>query len=384
MINIKGGVATVISFPYNIVGEVRTNQQRKPKENAMKKTLMAGIDLHSNNLFCGIVDAAGKRILGRRLPCDLTMMLEVLAPFKSRLCAIAVESTYNWYWLIDGLQDAGYAVRLANPAAMQQYSGLKHTDDHSDAFWLAEMLRLNILPTGTICERGLRSVRDLLRRRLRLVQQRSGMLLSLQSLFARTLGQRLPTNVAKAMDVKGAQEPFNHPADRLISGLDVQLIQELGATIHKIEKMVLGMSRTRPGFLQLRSLPGVGKILGLTILLESGDIKRFAGPGNYASYARCVASQRLSNRKKKGENNSKCGNRYLSWAFVEAAHFSRRYDLDCRAFYDRKAAKTNTMVATKALACKLARATWHILTDQQPYDPGRAFPHRHGHAAVTE
>ena len=124
----------------------------------------------------------------------------------------------------------------------------------------------------------------------------------------------------------------------------------------------------------LHSLPGVGQILALTITLETADIKRFATAGDYASYCRCVDSQRLSNGKKKGQNNSKCGNKYLAWAYVEAAHFAKRYDAQCRQFHDRKSAKTNKIVATKALACKLAKAAWHMMREQKPYDPKRMFP----------
>ncbi|MGZ5508415.1 MAG: IS110 family transposase, partial [Limisphaerales bacterium] len=125
----------------------------------MKRSLMIGIDLHSNNLFCGIVDAQGRHVFDKKLPCQLPTVLQALKPFKNRIDRIAVESTYNWYWLVDGLQDHGYDVVLANPAQMEQYNGLKHTDDKSDAFFLAEMLRLKILPTGYICDRKLRPVR---------------------------------------------------------------------------------------------------------------------------------------------------------------------------------------------------------------------------------
>jgi transposase len=149
---------------------------------------MAGIDLHSNNLFCGIVDMEGKRVFEQKLPCDMAAVLKALKPFKKRLEKIAVESTYNWYWLVDGLQDHGYCVVLANPAAMQQYDGLKHGDDKSDAFFLAEMLRLNILPTGYICERKWRSARDLLRRRMGLVHHRTSLMLSLKSLHRKFRG----------------------------------------------------------------------------------------------------------------------------------------------------------------------------------------------------
>jgi len=167
----------------------------------MTTKLMAGIDLHSNNLFCAMVDLEGKRVFEKKLPCDLESVVQALKPFKKRLERIAVESTYNWYWLVDGLQDHGYPVVLANPAAMQQYDGLKHADDKSDGFFLAEMLRLNILPTGNICDRALRPVRDLLRRRMGLVQKRTSLVLSLKSLHTRMTGRDLGTGRIKGIRI---------------------------------------------------------------------------------------------------------------------------------------------------------------------------------------
>jgi transposase len=108
-------------------------------------------------------------------------------------------------------------------------------------------------------------------------------------------------------------------------------------------------------------------------MLETGPIDRFDSPGNYASYARCVASARVSNNKKKGEGNRKCGNAYLSWAFVEAAHMAMRYNASAKRFYERKKARTNAPVATKALAHKLARACYHMLKEQIPFDEQRCF-----------
>jgi transposase len=335
---------------------------------------MAGIDLHGNNLFCGIVDSAGKRVFEKKLACDLPGVINALKPFKKRLSTIAVESTYNWYWLVDGLQDQGYNTVLANPAAVSQYNGLKHADDKSDAFFLAEMLRLNILPTGHICDRQLRPVRDLLRRRMGLVQKRTSLLLSFKSLHTRMTGGLMALGRLKQLEPADAQELFVHAADRLIARLNLQLVEQLNQSIQEIEKAVLAAVKSAPNYQALQTMPGVGIILGLTITLETEDIGRFAGPGHFASYARCVNSQRLSNGKKKGENNGKCGNKYLGWAFVEAAHCARRYDARARRFYDRKAAQTNTAVATKALACKLARAAWHMMRENAAYDPERIFP----------
>jgi transposase len=130
--------------------------------------VMAGIDLHSNNAVIAVMDVDGKRLGSRKVPCNLKEVVKFLAPFKQRLEKVAVESTYNWYWLVDGLRSFNYPVVLANPAGMEQYSGIKHADDTNDAFFLAELLRLNILPTGHIYDAELRPVRDLLRRRMTL------------------------------------------------------------------------------------------------------------------------------------------------------------------------------------------------------------------------
>ena len=114
-------------------------------------------------------------------------------------------------------------------------------------------------------------------------------------------------------------------------------------------------------------------MLAIVIMLETGDVTRFAHVGNFASYARCVDSARYSNGKKKGEGNTKNGNAYLVWAFIEAANFARRFNDEARRFFERKKAKTNSIVATKALAHKLARASYHMLKEGQPFDVRRCF-----------
>src|SRR5260370_40704781 len=155
------------------------------------KKVIAGMDLHSNNVMIGIMDMDGKRLASRKMPCELKEVVKFLAPYKKRLEPVAVESTYNWYWLVDGLQALKYPVWLHKPAAMQQYSGIKHADETNDAFFLAELVRLKILPTGHIYEAQLRPVRDLLRRRMTLVHQRTALMLSFKSLYTRTTGQEM-------------------------------------------------------------------------------------------------------------------------------------------------------------------------------------------------
>ena len=120
-------------------------------------------------------------------------------------------------------------------------------------------------------------------------------------------------------------------------------------------------------------MPGVGKVLGLTIMLETGPVSRFPSAGNYASYCRKVPSVRLSNAKVKGVGNRRNGNKYLAWAFSEAAAKARRYSPTARRFYDRRRHKTHPAAAHNALASKLAKAAYYIMRDQVKFMPEKLF-----------
>ena len=341
-----------------------------------KDKLIAGIDLHSNNVMIAVINQDGKRIAHRKLDCNLYKVVDFLKPFKPQLQSMAVESTFNWYWLVDGLRAQGYPIDLANPAKIEQYSGLKHADDEDDAFHLAELQRLNILPKAHVYDPHLRPVRDLLRRRTNLVHQRTALLLSFKSLYARTTGQRLDLSDVKKMEPKEASKLYAHPANQLIAQVQAEHMQALDKSIGRVEKAVLACARELPLYEKLLTLPGIGRVLGMTITMEVGDIQRFKTDGNFASYCRLVDAQHLSNGKRKADNNPKCGNKYLSWAFVEASNFARRFDASCRRWYDRKAARTSSILATKALGCKLAKAAWHVMVKQTDYDAQRLFPER--------
>ena len=333
----------------------------------------AGIDLHSSNNYIGIMDQDHQRLFGRRLPNSLDKILMVLEPFKSDLKGVVVESTYNWYWLVDGLQEHGHRVHLANPSAIKQYEGIKHTDDKWDSFWLAQMKHLNILPEGYIYPKQHRAVRDLLRRRLFFVRHRTANILSLQSTITRNLGIKMSSNEIKKLDMDAACDLFDCSNLVFMAQNNICTIKHLAKIIKGIEKQVKSQVKLRKEFVMLTTIPGIGLILGLTIMLEVGDIGRFFKVGNYSSYCRCVASKRLSNGKKKGENNKKNGNKYLAWAYVEAAHFAKRYIPKAQRFYQQKMAKANGAVATKALANKLARASYFVMRDQVAFDEDMLF-----------
>jgi transposase len=335
--------------------------------------LYAGIDLHSNNNFIGIIDEQDQRLFQKRLPNRLEDVLQALEPFRESLECIVVESTYNWYWMVDGLEEEGYKVSLANPSAIKQYEGLKHTDDKWDAIWLAHMKRLNILPEGYIYPKEERHVRDALRRRLMFVRQRTAHILSLQSDVTRNLGSKMSSGEIKKLDETDAEQLFDNPFLSLISRSHVSVIDFLSDRIKEIEKAVIEHVKIKPEFEVLLTMPGIGIILGLTIMLEVGDISRFPEVGNYSSYCRTVKSEKISNDKKKGKGNQKNGNKYLAWAYVEAANFAIRSYPEAEKFYNRKKAKRNGIVGIKALSNKLARASYYVMRDQVAYDEKKLF-----------
>src|SRR5882762_3915106 len=333
----------------------------------------SGIDLHSNNSVVTITDEADRIVAEKRLPNDLAKILAMLMPWRSEIVGVVVESTFNWYWLVDGLQTAGFVVHLANTTASRKYDGLKHSGDETDARYLAHLLRLGILPTGTILPREERAVRDLARKRMQLVRSRTSHILAVENITARQEGNRISSNQVKRLSAEAIDQMRLPEEVALAMKTNAAVIATLTEQIDLVEKRLEDRVQTRTEYALLTTVPGIGKTLATTILLETGPIERFATVGKFASYARCVDSQHTSNGKKKGEGNIRNGNKYLSWAFIEAANFAVRFCAEAKRFYERKKAKSNGVLALKALAHKLARACFHMLRDQRPFDVKRCF-----------
>ncbi|MCP4340455.1 MAG: IS110 family transposase [Desulfobulbaceae bacterium] len=333
--------------------------------------LYCGIDLHSNNHFVCVTDDKDKRLLEVKLDNDPELTIRALSKYKKRLKAIAVESTFNWYWLVDALMAAGFKVELVNTAKVVQYSGLKRTNDRYDAFHLAHLMRLDILPTGYIYPKADRSLRDLLRKRIQLVQDRSSHIVRFKLQIQMHTGQTIRADHIKAKKFKLPVIGDDNVQLALQSHLS--MVRALHAQISVLEKSILKQISPVAEFNLLKTTPGIGDILAEAIWLETGDIDRFKGPGNFASYCRCVDSRRESNGKKKGENNRKNGNKYLAWAFIEAANFAIQHNDKARSFYQKKSKATNVIVARKALAHKLARACYWVMKKKQPFNEDLIF-----------
>lgn len=336
--------------------------------------LYTGFDLHLSNSYVGIIDEHGKRTFNKKLPNDPVVIVDTLRPFRKDITDIAVESTYNWYWLVDLLMAEGYRVHLANPSAIQKYTGLKYSDDRHDAFWLAEMLRLGILPEGYIYPKEDRPMRDLLRKRGHLVKLRTSLIISLQNIVSRNNGIKLKVGDVKALKTDRVAPLLANNEDLALAGkVSKESIDFLTRQIKAIEHVIEGKVKLREPYDRLLNVPGIGKILAITIMLETGPISRFDKVGNFVSYCRKVSSKWISNDKRKGKGNKKSGNKYLAWAFSEAAEFARRLHDESRAYYNRKMQKTNFMTAHNALAHKLARAAYYIMRDHVPFMSEKLF-----------
>ncbi len=296
------------------------------------------------------------------------MILNTLLPFKNDLQGVVIESTFNWYWLADALQTHGYQVHLAHPAANQQYNGYKHTNDKTDARWLARLLQLGLLKTGYIYPKEQRGLRELLRQRMRLVQLRTTLLLGLQALVMRYEGNKISANSIKTMKEEDVHQYIKDANIIFLFKQKLAILKNFLTQVHIIEQEAMRQIKQLAGFKELKQISGIGDILSAVIVLETGDIKRFKNAGPYCSYCRCVSSERKSNGKKKGENNRKNGNHYLCWAFIEAANFAIRYNEAIKKYYQRKMNRSNKLIAIKTIAAKLSKACFFMLRDGVEFD----------------
>jgi len=251
----------------------------------------SGIDLHSNNCVVVVTDEEDRVVVEKRLPNELEKILALLSPWRAELVGVVVESTFNWYWLVDGLQAAGFAVHLAHTTAIKKYDGLKHSGDQADARHLAHLLRLGILPKGTILlPKGTilppeqRAVRDLARKRMQLVRSRTTHILAVENIMARQRGARITSNQVKRLTADLIDQLGLAEDVALAIKANVAIIASLNSQIDLLEKRLQERVGERLEYALLTTTPGIGQVLATTILLETGPIERFGATGNFVSW----------------------------------------------------------------------------------------------------
>jgi transposase len=247
-----------------------------------------GMDLHSDNVIVVMIDESERWVLKRKFQPSIPNILSTLEPYKESIVDIGIEATYNWYWLVDGLREVDYNVRLAHPPAIEGNSCKKQTNDYDDAFHLAHLLRMNNFPDAYIYPKEYRPLRDLMRKRLMLVRTRTQYLLSFINLVTRNLGIKIRGNQVKQLSDKDVEQLLEHEYLILSGKANISVMDHLKTEIRKLERAILKEARLKVEFKKLLTIPGIGIVIALTIAYEAGNFSRFKKPGHYVSYCRCV------------------------------------------------------------------------------------------------
>jgi len=322
-----------------------------------------GIDLHVKTMYVCILDAAGQVLVHRNLPSTPDAFLQVVAPYRDNL-VVAAECMFTWYWLADVCAAEGITFILGHALAMKAIHGGKAKNDKIDSHKIAGLLRGGLLPQAYVYPAAMRSTRDLLRRRLHLVRKRGQLLTHIQNTRAQYNLPAFEKRLAYPGNRDGVVERFSDPSVRKSIEVDVVLIDQYDTLVNDLELTIVREAKRHDGdaFHRLRSVPGIGKVLALTILYEIHDIHRFDRVQEFASYARLVKCQKQSGGRTLGTSGAKMGNVHLKWAFSEAAVLFLRHTKDGKKLLAGMVKKHGKGKALSILAHKIGRAVYYMLS----------------------
>jgi len=342
-----------------------------------------GIDLHARTMHVCVLDATGTVVFDKNLPCHFETLLQALVPFKDDL-VVGVECMFGWYWVADRCAEHHIPFVLGHALYMKLIHAAKAKNDRLDAGKIARLLKGGNFPLAYVYPKGMRETRDLLRRRMYLVHKRAELITHLEILNAQNnlppFGKKLGYAANRA-DLR-IPERFMHPSVQQSACLDLKLIDKLDELIGSVE---LYLTRTAKvddvqTYHRLRTVPGIGPILGLVLLYEMHDVARFEQVGQFLSYARLVRCDHESAGKKLGSGGKKIGNAHLRWAFAEAACLFLRTSERARQWKQKQEKKHGPAKVLGILAARLARSVYHLLRKQEAFDEERFW---NGQAGAT-
>ena len=329
-----------------------------------------GVDLHARSMYTHILDHTGKTLLDRDLPADPDAFLDAVKPYRDGL-VVGAECMFAWYWLADLCEDQHIAFVLGHALYMKMIHGGKAKTDKIDAAKLAALLKGGLFPLAYVYPRAKRATRDLLRRRSHFVRQRGQLIAHIQN----TNSQFNLPPFPKKLNYKGNRtddlaDRFSDPSTKLSVNANLALIAGYDEQIRTIEAHLVRSAKIDDAvtFQLLRTIPGIGPILGLILLYEVDRIDRFPEAGNFLSYSRLVRCTHESAGKKKGSGNPKIGNAHLKWAFSEAACLMVRSVPAVKMWLARREKKHGKRKALAVLEAKIGRCVYHLWRKQQPFD----------------
>ena len=331
-----------------------------------------GIDLHAKTMYVCILDAEGRVLVHENLRSSPEAFLAVVEPYREGL-VVAVECIFTWYWLADLCARESIAFVLGHALMMKAIHGGKAKNDRVDSLKIATLLRGGMLPQAYAYPAGMRATRDLLRRRLHLVRKRGELLAHIQMTSHQYNLPPLGKRIAYPANREGVAEHFPDPAVRKSITLDLTLLERYDELITDLERDLVRRAKQHDpqAFQRLLSIPGVGKVLALTILYEVHDVRRFDRVQEFASCARLVKCAKESGGKKLGTGGAKMGNVHLKWAFSEAAVLFVRHSAEGKKLLARLEKRFGKGKALSILAHKLGRAAYFMLARGTAFDAKR-------------
>jgi transposase len=332
----------------------------------------AGIDLHARSMFTHILDAEGKTVFEKDLLASPQIFLDAIKPFREGL-VVGCECMFAWYWLADLCEDESIPFALGHALYMKAIHGGKAKNDRIDAGKIASLLRGGNFPMAYVYPRDMRETRDLLRRRTFFVRQKAQLIAHVTNTNSQYNLPPFERKLSRHPDYSDLATRFAHASTQLSIGADAALINQYQSTIQELETHLVKHAKVDDPktYHLLQSLPGIGKVLGLIMLYEIQDIRRFPEDGNFLSYARLVRCEHESAGKKKGSGGKKIGNAHLKWAFSEAACLMLRSCAPVKAWLQRQERKRGKRKALAILEAKIGRAVYQVWRKQQPFDAKR-------------
>ena len=335
-----------------------------------------GIDLSARTSHLCIIDEDVSVVVDKKVRNELPRIIDLLEPYKDTLQTV-VEATFNWYWLIDGLQEAGFDTTLAHTYGLFMITGAKVKTDRRDALSLAKLLKAGVIPAAYIYPKEHRSMRDLLRRRNRLVMLRAGEYGSLRRLLLRQgILEHSRYDIKKTIE-EDIELWFQDPAIQVYAR---QLLRRIGMyteQINPLDKTIIKAAGQRPDYRRITFVPGMGPILSATVLYEIGDVSRFGDARHFSSYCRLVPGVAQSGGSTRKGRGSKQGNHYLKWAFSQAALYAVRFYPEVKRCYEkhlrRHSGRARKIITYTIIGHKLALAVYAMLRDGTEYKGELAF-----------
>jgi transposase len=327
-----------------------------------------GVDLHARTMYLCILDQEGEIKFQRDIKTDPEIFLRSISRYREDI-VVGVECIFTWYWLADLCSRENIPFVLGHALYMKAIHGGKAKNDKIDAHKIAALLRGGMMPIAYVYPPEMRSTRDLLRRRMHLANKRAELLAHVQNTLHQYNLPEIGKNLGKKGNREGVAERFPDISVQKSIELDLGLIDHYDQLLHRVEHEIslIAKKHDADSYFRLRSVPGIGRILGLVILYEIHDISRFERVQDFVSYCRLVKAARESGGKRLGSSGKKIGNVHLKWAFSEAVVLFLRRNPDAAKYREKLKKKHGNAKSMTILAHKLARAAYYILKRKEVF-----------------